>query len=404
VNNSVYCGCGRKVWVIDSATAKVTLNHSVHHDHMGSVYAMAHSGIGLWLNLRNTPLVCLYHAETFQHLQDINITSSVRRVLAEQNRLNSPRYFCVTTLAASRGLLWIGTNVGVVLSIPLPRLQGMPILGRRANMAYHANVGPVSMILVLQPQTLPVAFQGEKANKESPNVKESTMKATENNYTPAPVPIYSNAFRSSRFSTRGDSLCGYGAKTLPRSWKSHVASYDPEYSIYGLYDNLLNVREGAEDPVNALEEDLRHSDPDLIPSLVSTLDRRVRLNSGRPRSLDLANLTGANDAVCVSSSSEDGGSGSQSLAELPAYTYSIHAQIKEMEDPETGDQEQLQAPDKEAARKPPAVIPQAMQRSVVTLIGGRGYVDLRKPLNTKEKSNSHLNPSDAYAILWEMKV
>lgn len=26
VNASVYCGCGRKVWVIDSSTAKVTVS------------------------------------------------------------------------------------------------------------------------------------------------------------------------------------------------------------------------------------------------------------------------------------------------------------------------------------------------------------------------------------------
>ena len=39
------------------------------------VHQMAQSGVGLWISLRNSATICLYHTETFRHLQDINIAS-----------------------------------------------------------------------------------------------------------------------------------------------------------------------------------------------------------------------------------------------------------------------------------------------------------------------------------------
>lgn len=38
--------------------------------------------------------------------------------------LPRPLHISITYLLASKGLLWIGTNVGCVLTLPLPRLEG----------------------------------------------------------------------------------------------------------------------------------------------------------------------------------------------------------------------------------------------------------------------------------------
>ena len=32
----------------------------------------------------------------------------------------------------------MGTNVGIALTIPLPRLEGVPIISGKANISYHA--------------------------------------------------------------------------------------------------------------------------------------------------------------------------------------------------------------------------------------------------------------------------
>ena len=46
----------------------------------------------------------------------------------------------------------MGTNVGIALTIPLPRLEGVPIISGKANISYHAHFGPVRMFLPLQPK------------------------------------------------------------------------------------------------------------------------------------------------------------------------------------------------------------------------------------------------------------
>ncbi len=44
--------------------------YTIQHDHIGgNVNLMAHSGVGLWLSLTNSTTICLYHTETFTHLQ-----------------------------------------------------------------------------------------------------------------------------------------------------------------------------------------------------------------------------------------------------------------------------------------------------------------------------------------------
>ena len=47
----------------------------------GPIESMVKAGVGLVVSFRNCSLIRLYHLETFQHLQDINIASSVRRLL-----------------------------------------------------------------------------------------------------------------------------------------------------------------------------------------------------------------------------------------------------------------------------------------------------------------------------------
>ena len=44
----------------------------------------------------------------------------------------------------------VGTNVGIALTVPLPRLEGVPIISGRANISYHAHFGPVTFFLNLQ--------------------------------------------------------------------------------------------------------------------------------------------------------------------------------------------------------------------------------------------------------------
>lgn len=55
----------------------------------------------------------------------------------------------VTGLMAVKGLLWVGTDAGVALTIPLPRLEGVPIISGRVNVSYHGHSGPLTLLLPL---------------------------------------------------------------------------------------------------------------------------------------------------------------------------------------------------------------------------------------------------------------
>ena len=135
------------------------------------VHQMAQSGVGLWISLRNSSTICLYHTETFRHLQDINIASNVSRVLAARDVCQPQRSIHVTSLMASRGLLWVGTNVGIALTVPLPRLEGVPIISGRANISYHAHYGPVTFFLNIQHKVvsaeLPSIYQTQDNNGDT---------------------------------------------------------------------------------------------------------------------------------------------------------------------------------------------------------------------------------------------
>ncbi|XP_051175779.1 rho guanine nucleotide exchange factor 10-like isoform X2 [Leptopilina boulardi] len=330
INSSVYAACGKKVWVINALTGELGKNFSVQHEHVGSVKLMAHSGVGLWLALRNSSTVCLYHTETFKHLQDINIASNVMRVikLPENQNQQYKNYqnhqnhiVTVTALMACKGLLWVGTNCGISLTIPLPRLEGVPIISGRVNISYHAHFGPITFLLAI-PQIRnnwtndenEQNYQLEQLEQEdidddddddeeeeeeietNQQKKNNSIVKLRHQLAESPVMLRRkrgkfNEFRGSKTLPRG--LGSSGGNFLSNSTSSSQSSGE-NCDVYGLYGDLMNIKDydtennGGIDPIY---ETLRRSDPELaaIPNKVSTLDRRLQMKITRPRSLDLSN-------------------------------------------------------------------------------------------------------------------
>ncbi|XP_014242201.1 rho guanine nucleotide exchange factor 10-like [Cimex lectularius] len=144
INLSIYAATGKTITVISAITGELQKTFTVQHDHLGGhISLMAHSGVGLWLALANSSTICLYHTETFKHLQDINVASNVVRITRCQGPVT------VTGLMAVKGLLWVGTDSGLALTVPLPRLEGVPIISGRVNVSYHGHSGPLSLLLPL---------------------------------------------------------------------------------------------------------------------------------------------------------------------------------------------------------------------------------------------------------------
>ena len=375
---------------------------------------MAYSGIGLWISLRNSSTICLYHAETFRHLQDINIASNVSRVLGKNQDARSVK---VTTLTASKGLLWVGTNVGMALTIPLPRLEGVPIISGRANVSYHAHSGPITFFLTLQMRTrsellAPVAppaslppsetiqeeSEGESGAANSSNKPVACNQV--NNFNTVPK-FRVHSFESPLTSRRrgkdlSPSFHKRVSRTLPRG---HAALSVAECDIFGLYGDLMNVK-GYEDAegnnlgvagtVNGIYETLRRSDPNLaaIPAKVTTLDRRLHMKAARPKSLDLSNwsVDSRSSMYTTSSGSEDSASQTVTASTMPnTQNSTAKRSLRNNDTLKSG---------AEAAR------------TVFTLSGGRGYVHLKNQENIERKNSSttQANTKDSHIVLWEMKL
>ncbi|XP_078337280.1 uncharacterized protein LOC111137059 isoform X3 [Crassostrea virginica] len=115
------------------------------------ISAMVRSGCGLWMSFKDKSYVRLYHIETKEHLQEINIGSTVDRMMSESKYCSeekNPKTTTVTSLMASRGLLWVGTSLGITCSLPLPRLRdGVPLIKGRPDVSLHAHNGPVQFLI-----------------------------------------------------------------------------------------------------------------------------------------------------------------------------------------------------------------------------------------------------------------
>lgn len=371
INMNIYVASARKVFVLNGLTGDVQKSFEIQHI-TTDVNLMAHAGVGLWISLKKSSIICLYHIETFKHLQDFNIAPHVLRVTSSSNvpSNNSSPSVYVTALMACKGLLWVGTNVGITLTVPLPRLEGVPIISGNVNISYHAHCGPVTFFLPLitksanqvtpsrvkaPPKDDTVAAPNDYTNnnielitENSTSSKKDEILKLEKQISLDVSPLSSKAKLLSspiilrRKSNIRESDQSRISKTLPRGFSGLNAYFNASNSmrssssssssqngsdsgcdVFGLYRDLLFVKEDF-DPQMTLNacvttshhdqvpnESLRrgNSDPDLatVPSKVTTLDRRLKMKVGRPRSLDLSNwsVDSRSSSLYTSSGSED---------------------------------------------------------------------------------------------------
>lgn len=453
INLCLYAACGKKVWVLSGITGEIQKSFSIQHEHVGNVNLMAHSGIGLWISLKHSSTICLYHTETFKHLQDINIASNVMRVTTtngSRDCLNNNRsQVNVTALLACKGLLWVGTNVGISLTIPLPRLEGVPIISGRVNISYHAHFGPISFLLALQPKNNNNNFKitpkeettskleteslnnsfSENASEDRPKIEkqlsDSSMSSVtaklKHHLTSSPVIIRRRRSKECDGSRLSKTLprLGNGGSIFSTSSTSSQGSGDT-CDVYGLYGELMYPKDYSGEE-NMLSESpyecLRRSDPELaaIPGKVSTLDRRLKMKVSRPRSLDLSNwsVDSRSSSLYTSSGSEESMAIRHSIGRSVSRNNSnASRQLNDVCENSVVEKEPQHNANKANAKtlvKNGAVVDNNARRTVITLMGGRGYVNWRQPCCPADKSKNSFtirepNSNDAHIVIWELKL
>lgn len=436
--------------------------------------------------MKNSSTICLYHTETFKHLQDINIASNVMRVTVgpdmntgscgSRDCINNNRSAVnVTALMACKGLLWVGTNVGICLTIPLPRLEGVPIISGRVNISYHAHFGPISFLLALQPKSNNsnsnyyvynnvVSNNNNKkddkndddevGNNKETNTKDddkedlllttTTMKQLKDVSIPntsSSVKLKQQLVTSSPVVVRRrkSKECDMSrlSKTLPRGLGSGFAmsmsttssqSSGDTCDVYGLYGELMYVKDyESEDGalVDPTYESLRRSDPELaaIPGKVSTLDRRLKMKVSRPRSLDLSNwsVDSRSSSLYTSSGSEESmaiRNGARSVSRNNSNASrtlngvcedSVVVETQPIASKSVVTVVNSKTLTKNSSNNGNAL--DAPRRTVITLMGGRGYVNWRQPCCSSDKGKSTIgsslkepNRTDAHIVIWELKL
>ncbi|XP_063536421.1 rho guanine nucleotide exchange factor 10 [Cydia strobilella] len=435
VDGIIYASCGRRVFAINALTAEILRILELKGDSDRSVRYLAHSGVGLWAACTDSTYVSLYHAETFEHLQNIDIAADVAKTIGAREG-SKPAY--VSALLAVQGLLWVGTTAGVSVTVPLPKLEGLPLIGGHIGVSYHAHAGPVSFLLPLLPETKEVdvnvvrrnlsnarAYQAtlsdnsvlheykEETSKEDGEKPKLERRISEELSPYRPQRVQSAVVRRKK---PGDVRL---SKTLPKCANLNACD------VYGLYGDLMFVKDcaGESDVSGSGGEALRRSDPELaaIPFRVSTLDRRLRMRAGRPRSLDLSSwsVDSRASSLCTSSGSEESmalrgvsrtSSGASGAAGLAPSAVSTPDSCASERSSGTCLPDRERAANKTAGRSlrgaDYVMGGGSARRSVVTVVGGRGYVDWRQTADAAERPSpaAEPNPKDAHLILWEMRL
>ena len=263
------------------------------------------------------------------------------------------------------------------------------------------------------------------------------------------------------------------SKTLPRGFSlanqmNSDAMNEFTTDVYGLYGELFNVRDydycdgsgefGRHDGTigqMAESDENRKSDPEIstIPYRVSTLDRRMRMKSSRPRSLDMSSTWSVESRGSISSGGNSTTtSSSEAGSERPSPNVSRNASFQSNGQPMTTSPlatncssqavntqatltkvaisnlaisssstssvssvngkpnsigKQMQPNPPLPAPTPKADIPKIdAPKTVTTLMGGRGYINWRRVAVEKQRTSAlaQINNYDAFLVIWEMKL
>ncbi|XP_077009116.1 rho guanine nucleotide exchange factor 10 isoform X4 [Tamandua tetradactyla] len=140
--DTLWAASGGQVFIINIETHSTENQLEAHQEEGMVISHMAVAGVGIWIAFTSGSTLRLFHTETLKHLQDINIATPVH------NMLSGPQRVSVTCLLVCHGLLMVGTSLGIVVALPVPRLQGIPKVTGRGMVSYHAHNGPVKFLVM----------------------------------------------------------------------------------------------------------------------------------------------------------------------------------------------------------------------------------------------------------------
>ncbi|MBN3310625.1 ARHGA factor, partial [Amia calva] len=144
MDDAIWASSGGQVFIIGAKSHVIERRLEAHQEEGMVISHMAVAGVGIWIAFSSGSTLRLFHTETLEHLQDINIATPVHNLLPGHQRVS------VSSLLVCHGLLMVGTNLGVMVALPIPRLQGIPKVTGRGMVSFHAHNGPVRFLTVAE--------------------------------------------------------------------------------------------------------------------------------------------------------------------------------------------------------------------------------------------------------------
>jgi c-Jun-amino-terminal kinase-interacting protein 4 len=117
VGDKVWAAHRNRIHVLDPITLNIAHSLEAHPRKESQIRQMAATGLGVWVSIRLDSTLRLYHSQTYEHLQDVDIEPYVSKMLGTGKLGFS--FVRITSLHVSCGRLWIGTGNGVIISVPL---------------------------------------------------------------------------------------------------------------------------------------------------------------------------------------------------------------------------------------------------------------------------------------------
>uniref|UniRef100_A0A8C9YDY5 Sperm associated antigen 9a n=1 Tax=Sander lucioperca TaxID=283035 RepID=A0A8C9YDY5_SANLU len=156
VHDKVWCGYRNKIYVIQPKAMRIEKSFDAHPRKESQVRQLAWVGDGIWVSIRLDSTLRLFHAHTYQHLQDVDIEPYVSKMLGTGKLGFS--FVRITALMVSCSRLWVGTGNGVIISIPLS--EGITHLHRTNKTTGIVPNRPGSAVRVYGDDSSDCAMQG----------------------------------------------------------------------------------------------------------------------------------------------------------------------------------------------------------------------------------------------------
>ncbi|NWI16715.1 ARHGA factor, partial [Crypturellus soui] len=178
MEDTIWAACGGQIFLISTVTHAIESQFEAHQEEGMVISHMAVAGVGIWIAFTSGSTLRLFHTETLKHLQDINIATPVHNMLPGQQRVS------VTSLLVCHGLLLIGTNLGIIVALPVPRLQGIPKVTGEGMVSYHAHNGPVKFLVMAAGVNKKNKHKSRSSRPPSSECKEEVQKPILHNERP----------------------------------------------------------------------------------------------------------------------------------------------------------------------------------------------------------------------------